>query len=97
MRRLLIIAGALFVMPGFCAAQQAPSDKASEREREAQESSSHDTRIDISPPADDEKKHPYSKAAVADMEEEDNAYVSNNTDKVRDKNEYKASFKARRP
>ena len=47
------------------------SDKPTERSREAEESSSRDTRIDISPPKDDEKAHPYSKAAVADLEEED--------------------------
>jgi len=48
------------------------SDQTSERNREAGESSSRDTRIDISPPKDDAKKHPYSKAAVADLEAEDN-------------------------
>lgn len=47
------------------------SDKPTERRREAEESSSRDTRIDISPPKDDEKAHPFSKAAVADLEEED--------------------------
>jgi tetratricopeptide (TPR) repeat protein len=46
-------------------------DKTSERNREAEESSSRDTRIDISPPKDDAKNHPYSGAAVADMEAED--------------------------
>ena len=49
------------------------SDKPAERSREAEESSSRDTRIDISPPKDDEKAHPFSKAAVADLEEEDKA------------------------
>src|SRR5208337_1350850 len=39
------------------------SDQAADRNREAEESSSHDTRIDISPPKDDAKAHPYSKAA----------------------------------
>ena len=48
-------------------AQQAPSDKSSDRSREAEESSSRDTRIDISPPKDDAKNHPFSKAAVSDM------------------------------
>ena len=47
------------------------SDKPTERSRESEESSSRDTRIDISPPKDDEKAHPYSKAAVADLEEEE--------------------------
>src|SRR5258707_12051202 len=48
------------------------SDKTAERNREAQESSSRDGGIDISPPKDDAKKHPYSKAAVADSETEAN-------------------------
>jgi len=48
------------------------SDKASQRNREAGESSSRDTRIDISPPKDDAKSHPYSKAAVADSDNDDN-------------------------
>lgn len=47
------------------------SDKSSERDREAEVSSSRDTRVDISPPKDDEKAHPFSKAAVADLEGED--------------------------
>ena len=34
--------------------------------REAEESSSKDTRIDLAPPADDAKKHPQSGAAVSD-------------------------------
>jgi tetratricopeptide (TPR) repeat protein len=38
----------------------------SDRNREAGESSSRDTRIDISPPKDDAKNHPYSGAAVSD-------------------------------
>ena len=48
------------------------SDKASQRNREAGESSSRDTRIDISPPKDDAKSHPFSKAAVADSDTDDN-------------------------
>src|SRR3981081_1480251 len=51
-------------------------DKNSERNRKAQESSSRAGDIDISPPKDDAKKHPYSKAAVADSEAD-----SNNNDK----------------
>lgn len=45
-------------------------DKNAERNREAQESSSRDNRIDISPPKDDAKSHPYSKGTVADSEAE---------------------------
>src|SRR5882724_8745298 len=48
------------------------SEKTSNRNREAGESSSRDTRIDISPPKDDAKSHPYSKAAVADSDTDDN-------------------------
>jgi tetratricopeptide (TPR) repeat protein len=64
----LIVAVALFT--SFSLAQDS-SDKTSERNREAQESSSHDTRIDISPPKDDAKNHPNSKSALADLEEAD--------------------------
>src|SRR5882672_9584324 len=70
MRRLLLITGALFLSGVLCVAQQDSSDKASDRAREAEESSSRDTRIDISPPRDDAKNHPYSAAAVADLEDE---------------------------
>jgi tetratricopeptide (TPR) repeat protein len=56
---------------GFCLAQQPPPGKNNDRNREAEESSSHDTRIDISPPRDDAKNHPDSKSAIADLEAED--------------------------
>jgi len=42
----------------------------SERNKEAGESSSRDSRIDLSPPKDDAKNHPYSGAAVSDAEAE---------------------------
>lgn len=73
MRRLSLAAGSLILLGVFCVAQQSKSDKTSERDREAQESSSRDTRIDISPPGNDDKSHPFSKAAVADLDEEDQA------------------------
>jgi tetratricopeptide (TPR) repeat protein len=41
-----------------------------ERNKEAGESSSRDTRIDLSPPKDDAKSHPHSGAAVSDAEAE---------------------------
>ncbi len=69
MRFSILIVAVIFAVPHLFG--QA-SDKASQRNREAGESSSRDTRIDISPPKDDAKSHPYSKAAVADMEAEDN-------------------------
>jgi tetratricopeptide (TPR) repeat protein len=52
------------------------SDKAAARNREAQESSSRDTRIDIRPPKDDAKNHPASEAAVADLAASDNPDTS---------------------
>ena len=70
MRRFVLSAGALCFLGVFASGQQTPSGKPSDRDREAAESSSRDTRIDLSAPKDDEKKHPYSKAAVADLEEE---------------------------
>jgi tetratricopeptide (TPR) repeat protein len=56
--------------------QDAPAkqDSSANREREAEMSSSKDTRIDLSPPADDAKKHPQNGAAVTDAED-DNADV----------------------
>jgi tetratricopeptide (TPR) repeat protein len=40
----------------------------SDRDKEADESSSRDTRIDLSPPSDDAKNHPNSAASVADAD-----------------------------
>jgi tetratricopeptide (TPR) repeat protein len=59
--------------------QLPPSDKAPgqsdappryERDKEAGESSSRDTKIDITPPKDDDKNHPLSGTAVSDAEVE---------------------------
>ncbi len=52
------------------------ADKAAARNREAEVSSSLDTRIDISPPKDDAKNHPDSKAAVADLDVGDTSDTS---------------------
>jgi tetratricopeptide (TPR) repeat protein len=52
------------------------SEKAAARNREAEESSSRDTRIDISPPKNDAKSHPGSKAAVEDLDIPENIEVS---------------------
>ena len=52
-------------------ASKATEEKAAARNHEAEESSSHDTRIDISPPKDDAKNHPASQAAVEDLEGSD--------------------------
>ena len=70
--------GCLLVVSGAVAlAQQssAPSPPP-DRSREAQESSSHDTRGDISPPKDDAKNHPASKEAVEDLVPEEGIEVS---------------------
>jgi hypothetical protein len=67
----------------FCFAPQAiaqqddgSSPQASSKEqkeaqaaRATEESSSKDTRVDLSPPSNDEKSHPLSAAAVSDAQE----------------------------
>ena len=58
------------------ASDKAASEKAAARNREAEESSSRDTRIDISPPKNDAKNHPNSAAAVEDLDIPDNIEVS---------------------
>jgi tetratricopeptide (TPR) repeat protein len=69
--RFLIVLLAL-VTTTASRAQDSPdktdSDKAAPRSGDAGGSSSRDTRIDTSPPKDDAKSHPGSKAAVADLE-----------------------------
>jgi tetratricopeptide (TPR) repeat protein len=52
------------------------SEKSAARNREAEESSSRDTRIDISPPKNDSKNHPSSQAAVEDLDIPENIEVS---------------------
>lgn len=49
---------------------QSQEDKSATSARKAEESSSKDTRVDLSPPADDAKKHPQSGAAVMDAQDE---------------------------
>ncbi len=58
------------------ASDKASTEKAAERDREAGESSSRETRIDVSAPKDDAKSHPESKAAVAGLDGTDNPDVS---------------------
>jgi tetratricopeptide (TPR) repeat protein len=62
----------LAVLTTVSLAQDSPdktaSDKAAARGGEIGESSSHDTRIDISPPKDDAKSHPRSKDAIAGLD-----------------------------
>ena len=57
-------------------AQQNTPAQRSDRSREAEESSSRDTRIDISAPSDDAKKHPNSVDAVSDLVVDENAPAS---------------------
>jgi tetratricopeptide (TPR) repeat protein len=67
-RRPYLVASVALILAGLTVAQETSTTQTSERNREAQESSSRDTRIDISPPKDDAKTHPHSKAALADLE-----------------------------
>jgi len=66
-----------FVVPAACHAQRGDQDAGqnqppprSERDKEAGESSSRDTRIDLSPPRNDAKDHPYSSVPNPDGGEE---------------------------
>lgn len=62
----------LLLLGSVALAQSAPGKPAKPQDPSpgVEESSSRDTRIDISPPKDDAKSHPASKDAVADMEAE---------------------------
>jgi tetratricopeptide (TPR) repeat protein len=53
---------------GRSAANSSSPDKSAAQNADGEESSSHETRIDITPPKDDNKSHPASKAAVEDLE-----------------------------
>src|SRR5271167_1979016 len=72
MNRLSLIVFLAVIGVNWCLGQQPssepPSSQTPPRSVEAEESSSHDTRIDISAPKDDAKNHPASKDAVADLE-----------------------------
>jgi tetratricopeptide (TPR) repeat protein len=63
---------------GKAASNRTAPDKAASQSREAsnEESSSLDTRSDTSPPKDDAKNHPGSKAAVADLDIPENIETS---------------------
>lgn len=66
----------LAAVGSWMAAQAPPAEKGpwnqqppqADRDKEAGESSSRDTRIDLSPPKDDAKNHPGSAAAVSEAE-----------------------------
>lgn len=62
MRGLIVVAGFALLASPLLAQDSAGRDSGT------QESSSRETRTDISPPKDDAKNHPDSKSAVSDME-----------------------------
>lgn len=72
MGRFALVVLVVAIAASFVLAQQTPPAQSSDRSREAEESSSRDTRIDISPPKDDAKKHPDSASAVEDLTADDN-------------------------
>ena len=80
MRSRFLLFGTIVFLSVFALAQQnsannqaPPSDqqKVTDRDAEAGESSSRETRIDIKPPANDAKDHPTSAAAVAGLKPSD--------------------------
>jgi tetratricopeptide (TPR) repeat protein len=75
MRRFIVF-GVLIAVVAILSAAQQSGGQSSDRDREAEESSSRETRIDISPPRGDAKDHPYSKSAVADLDEDEEADAS---------------------
>jgi tetratricopeptide (TPR) repeat protein len=76
--RFLVLSLALLATVSLAqdSSDKTASEKAAARNREAEESSSRDTRIDISPPKNDAKSHPGSKAAVEDLDIPENIDVS---------------------
>jgi tetratricopeptide (TPR) repeat protein len=76
MNRLSLTLCLAVIAVNWCLGQQPssapPSGQTPPRSVEAEESSSHDTRIDISAPRDDAKDHPGSKDAVGDLEVPEN-------------------------
>jgi tetratricopeptide (TPR) repeat protein len=76
--RVLIVLLALLTSISLAqdSSDKTASEKAAARNREAEESSSRDTRIDISAPKNDAKSHPGSQAAVEDLDIPENIDVS---------------------
>jgi tetratricopeptide (TPR) repeat protein len=82
MQRLILLLVLCLALP---AAGQSPQEDKnsgqnqppprSERNKEAGESSSRDTRIDLSPPKNDAKDHPNSSASLADTTDDSNLEV----------------------
>jgi len=67
-----LVLAPVLVLPAFTQQDSAPDQdskpKPSARDREAGESSSKSTRIDLSPPKNDDKDHPTSGAAISDAD-----------------------------
>src|SRR5579864_4549607 len=63
---VLCLSASILAQQDEPSASQKSEQKDRSSSREAELSSSKDTRIDLSPPADDTKKHPESGAAVMD-------------------------------
>jgi tetratricopeptide (TPR) repeat protein len=66
---LVITCAAIFCLPLLSAQSDDQQDKSESSARAAEESSSKDTRVDLTPPKDDEKSHPMSGAAVSDAKD----------------------------
>ena len=71
---ILAVLFAISLLPISAWSQQDDTEQNSQEQkeydsaREAEQSSSKDTRVDLSPPADDAKRHPESGAAISDAE-----------------------------
>ena len=82
MRRLIFLLALCLVFPGVAQTQEGEKDSnqnqappRSERSREAGESSSRDSRIDLSPPPNDAKDHPNSTIPMDDTDQNGSADV----------------------
>ena len=93
MRFVLLHALALLLLSGMILAQQdstqnppskAEQEKSRDRSAEAGESSSKDTRVDISPPKDDVKNHPNSSTAPTPLSPDNPEDMENMTGDVQE-------------
>ena len=71
MNRFSLFVACLVWLVVGCVAQESSSSQNTDHSHDSGQSSSRDTRTDISPPSDDAKNHPGSKAAVEDLERGD--------------------------
>jgi tetratricopeptide (TPR) repeat protein len=82
MQRLILLLVLSLALPAASQSSQEDKDSGqnqppprSDRNKEAGESSSRDTRIDLSPPKNDAKDHPNSSVSVADTTDDSNQEV----------------------